>query len=688
MKRILPIALLCSVLAPALVAGVADPSPSTPESQPSGANPGAISAPLSTPLDWSRSPYTGFTRQHWLEITERLLAGVLPYFDPATGIPKLPHAPGEEAFNRGVAPPGSIGVDRQAFERIMMLAVIYSGATGRDRVPGYDGSITEPFRRGMISTLDPKSPHYWGPPAGGEHAGSIFVFGALMSPRFFWEPFTAGQREFILDYLEQLAAARSYDNNHYFFHMMALPLLEANGRSTDRDLHTSRLERLLGWYRGDGWYIDGSNLSFDKYNAWGFQLYNQAVYRFDSRWRKQFGERIATISQEYLRDYPYRIGRDGGPVPWGRSLSYRFAELSAIGWASLNGLNPLPPGQSRRIASGVLRYFWEHGAQDKDGMLHVGFRDTNATVAEFYNGPGTSYWAAQGLIALMIPENDPFWTSVEEPMPADGGATTRVAMQGPSIVTRVRADGEARLYPVRQPFSRAHQHWQRGVKYQQHAYSSELGWCALGEGTDLGAGRTGISLNGTDWTFRDHARVLSIDDSHVSSAWGFDVNLTYQPAIDDRYELVTHTLIGQHGELHVFWHQSPQPVYLHLAGYGIASPSVEAVNSEQSDGGRRIDVRTPGYATVLRILDAPRGKLTNEVLEPREGWRFAHLFDRIGSYPVWRSDEPVPANVPVIAYVDGARAGKLREPEIELQRVPGALIVILDGEHHVVDLPW
>lgn len=690
MMRIVPFVLFCCAVASAPVAGVAAAAGSpTAATKSRLLDRGTTAAPLKAPLDWEQSPYTGYTRAHWLEITERLLAGVLPYFDPVTGIPKLPHAPGEDAFNEGVAPPGSIGVDRQAFERIMMLAVIYSGATGRDRIPGYDGSITEPFRRGMLSTLDPESPHTWGPPAGGEHAGSIFVFGALMSPRFFWEPFTSEQRGHILDYLEQLAAARSYDNNHYFFHMMPLPLLEANGRGVDRDLHTSRLERLLGWYRGDGWYIDGSNLSFDKYNAWGFQLYNQAVYRFDTRWRQQFGGRIAGITREFLRDYPYRIGRDGGPVPWGRSLSYRFAELAALGWASWNGLSPLPPGQARRIASGVLRYFWEHGAQDQDGMLHVGFRGTNATVAEFYNGPGTSYWAAQGLIALMIPENDPFWTATEEPMPADGGATVRVAMQGPALVSRVRADGEARLYPVRQPFSRAHQHWQRGVKYQQHAYSSELGWCALGEGTDLGAGRTGISLDGTNWIYRDHARVLSLTEKHVASAWGFDVNLTYQPAVDDRYELVTHTLIGEHGEVHVFWHQSPQPVHLHLAGYGIASPAVDAVTAQMEAGDADgIRVHTPGYETVLRVLDAPPGQVTHDVLEPREGWRFAHLFDRVGTYPLWRSDQPVAANVPVIAYVDGARAGLLREPNVVIERIPGAVVVILDGERYVVELPW
>lgn len=641
---------------------------------------------LETPPDPNLSPYTGYTRAHWLEITERLLAGVLPYCDTPSGMPALPPPAGETAFHAAGTPENVVPVSRQAFERIMMLSVIYTAATGRDRVPGYEGSISEPFRRGMIHALDPASPHHWGPPARGEHAGSVFVFGAQFSPRFFWEPFTPAQKAHILDYLGELAAARSYDNNHYYFHLTPVPFLETHGRKADRAHHTAMLERLFNWYRGDGWFIDGSNLAFDKYNAWGFHLYNQAVYRLDPAWRDRFGDRIRQATTGFLETYPYLIGRDGGPVPWGRSLSYRFAELAALGWASWNGLNPLAPGEARRVASGVLRYFWEHGAQDADGLLQVGFRGTNAAVAEFYNGPGTSYWAAQGLIALLIPADDPFWTAPEEPMPADHGRPAARVIRGAGMVAHVRADGEARLYPVRQPFSRAHQHWQRGVKYQQHAYSSALGWCALGEGTDLGAGRTGVSLDGESWSYRDHARAIALEADHVASAWGFDVDLTYQPAVDDRYELITHTLIAPSGEVHVFWHESPQPVYLHLGGFGIPAPTTAAVSTEDTDGA--LVVRTPGYFSSLRVLQAPEGRLTHEVLSPRPGWEKAHLFDTIGTYPVWRSRAPVPANTPVVIHVDGGRDRAPAAPEVRVARERGRLVIQLDGATHEIPTAW
>jgi hypothetical protein len=630
--------------------------------------------------DPALSPFTGYTRAHWLEITERLLAGVLGHFNHRTGLLELPSPADEPRYHAMVTP-----TPKQGFERAMMLAVVYSGATGRDRVPGYAGSITEPFRRQMLEATDPQSASYWGPPKDAEHAGSIFALGALISPKYFWAPLTAEQRNNVLRYLDQLGASRSYDNNHYYFHLMPVPLLEAEGWESQRAKHTALLERLFGWYRGNGWFVDGSNLAFDKYNAWGFQLYNQAIYKFDRPWREQFGARIKASTGEFLRTLPYFYGRDGGPIPWGRSLSYRFAELAPLGWASWNGINPLPPGQARRIASGALKYFWNHGALAPDGLLHAGFRETNGVVAEFYTGPGGAYWAAHGLIALLVPASDPFWTAREEPMPADQGEHSTV-IPGAELVVRVRADGEARLYPVGQSFGRAHQHWQRGVKYEQHAYSSYLGWCALGEGSDLGAGRSGVSLDGREWIYRDHARVLSLAADHVASAYGFDFTAGASLAADERYQVITHTLLGRSGEVHVFWHNSPQRLFLHFAGYGIAAERTEAVTTKEARDATV--VHTPGYHSALQLVQGPRGAVAHEVLSPREGWRHAHLFGRIGTFPLWRSAEAVAANTPVVVYVDGGRDRAPHKPELRVERGPGEIVVTFDGTRHVIATPW
>ena len=46
-------------------------------------------AVLKTPENREISPFTGCSREHRPEICEKLIAGVLPYFDSETGMPGL-----------------------------------------------------------------------------------------------------------------------------------------------------------------------------------------------------------------------------------------------------------------------------------------------------------------------------------------------------------------------------------------------------------------------------------------------------------------------------------------------------------------------------------------------------------------------------------------------------------------------
>ena len=511
--------------------------------------------------DFKISPYTGYTREHWLEITEQIIAGVLPYLNRETGMPELADDPAEPAYAKiRDRNPGEDG--KRALERIMMAVIIYSTATGRDSVPGYDGSITAPFIKAIIRGTDPDDPAFWGVPKPNDQVGSAFALGAYLNPSVFWEPLTEKSRKNILNYLQKQTYNQTWDNNHYFFHMIPVALLEKYGYDANREHLTQMFERLLGWYRSDGWFIDGNNGGFDHYNLWGFQLFLQVLDRFDTKWHDQFGSRIKEISAGFFKTLPYLFGRDGGPIPWGRSLSYRFAGISAIAWSELNGNCTLPPGQARRIASGELKYFVEHGCLGENKLLNIGYWGANTGVAESYLSPGDPYWATHGLACLLIPEKDPFWTAIEEPMPADSAGGI-IALNGAEFTIRVSpVDGEARLFPVGQPFAHGREKWQTGVKYDQYAYSSFLGFCISGEGgQDIGAGRSGYSFEGDNWHFRERSERVMVSNRHLIDRYSMGRNKLY--------DIITHTIIGNDGELHIFWHDYPEPVYLYLGGYGI-----------------------------------------------------------------------------------------------------------------------
>ena len=630
------------------------------------------------------SPFTGYTREHWLEVCEKLIAGILPYCDPETGLPVLKGVPTETGHFK--LQREFIGGQKEAFERSLMLVAIYTAATGKDRVPGYDGSVSAPYLKGIIRGTDPADPAHWGEREQYDAFGTNIALAVLVSPKFFWEPLSARQQENLLLFLEDLSNMVAYDCNHWYFHLMAIPVLQRYGKTNPRrEYLTAIFDRLLNWYRGDGWYIDGGNFTFDYYNLWGFQLYNNALCYFDSQWKGLYGERVKASAARFLESFRCLYGRDGGPIPFGRSLTYRFASLSALGWAVLDGTCTLPPGEARRIASGCLKYFWDNGCLSVNGLLEPGFYGPNSAVAESYIDRGSPYWAAQGLICLVIPENDPFWTAAEKPMPADG-VGGRLALPGAQMTLKVSpVDGEARAYIVGEPVGHAGQ-WQRGIKYFQHSYSSYLGWCALGEGgPDLGAGRTGVSYDGKSWIYRTNPRPVQVDPYHCISTWDFTLD-TPDKELEDFGQVVTHTLIGDNGEVHIFWHNSARPLYLYLGGYGISVPAGSEPAAQAQDN--ILYLNTGRYHSAIRTLQAPSGVLKVERLKPREGWGNAHLFGGEGAFPYWQSLAAVPPNTVVALYVNGTRDRVPPVPQISLQGGLGLLRVNLEGVTYQIETPF
>ena len=246
-------------------------------------------------------------------------------------------------------------------------------------------------------------------------------------------------------------------------------------------------------------------------------------------------------------------------------------------------------------------------------------------------------------------------------------------------------DGEARAYIVGEPVGHAGQ-WQRGIKYFQHSYSSYLGWCALGDGgPDLGAGRTGASSDGVTWHYRTNPRPIQVDPYHCVSIHDIRIK-TLDPALEEFGEMTTHTLIGDDGEVHVFWHNSAQPLYLSIGGYGISVPHGEEASVER--GKQSLKLSADRYQSVIKVLQAPQGEIKVERLAPREGWSHAHLFSGKGAFPYWQSKQPVPPNTVVAVYVNGTRDREAIIPEITLHSHRDLLRINFEGVDYSIKIPY
>jgi hypothetical protein len=292
-----------------------------------------------------------------------------------------------------------------------------------------------------------------------------------------------------------------------------------------------------------------------------------------------------------------------------------------------------------------------------------------------------------GLAALALSESHPFWSDVEQPLPADKPGIRRRAVAGAQMVLKVDGvRGEARALVAGEPFFHRRV-WQAGTKYYQHAYSSNLGFALVGErGPQLAAGRTGLSADGKAWAYRTWPRVLALDENGARSEWDAWPALEGQGSPNAMHRVwgpltgsvVTESRFMDRGELHVFWHTADRPRYLCIGGWAIQVAHGETPRVEREH--RRLAVFSESMWSTLQFL-APvevAGELTLEEVRPREGFRHAHLFGGWAAYPLWRSLKPVDAGVTIAVFVDAARRAESPRPEYPPLRVKigdGQLVV-------------
>ncbi|PSL08101.1 uncharacterized protein DUF2264 [Haloactinopolyspora alba] len=389
--------------------------------------------------DRALSPYTGYTRDHWVAAADGLLEAAWRWSTSGGALLDLPgptsangaRSDGLESFARtflaaGFRVAGEAGADPHGW-----LDRYARGLDAGTRTPGRDDTESWPL------ILDH---HVAGQPM--VESASV-ALGLRLTRPWLWDALDERVRDRIEGWLRGALRHIPSPNNWYLFPYTVAGFLESVGRG---DAETARardraLELLEGWYRGDGWYADGDGRSFDLYNGWALHLY-PVLDAHLAGVPTALGPRL----REHLKTFALWFGSDGSPIHFGRSLTYRFAAAAAVGLGAITADTPLRPGVSRRLLSGALRYFVDRGAVDEDGLLSLGWHGPHRPTVQFYSGPGSPYWASKAFVCLLAPPQHPLWTAREEPAPSEV-ADTALALPAPGLLLQSTAsDGVVRLH--------------------------------------------------------------------------------------------------------------------------------------------------------------------------------------------------------------------------------------------------
>ncbi|MEU6551228.1 DUF2264 domain-containing protein [Streptomyces sp. NPDC046915] len=396
--------------------------------------------------DRALSPRTGYTRAHWEAAADALLTAVEPYATPDRA---LYHLPGERASWSGRLSDGLEG-----YARTLLLAAFRRDETALGRYAEGLAAGTA----GVWPRIEDR-----GQPL--VEAASIALALRLTRP-LLWDRLDDAVRQRAADWLAGALTAEPWPCNWELFPVTVGGFLAETGHEPDaaRKAVDHGLERIEQWYVGDGWYTDGDGRKFDYYNGWAMHLYPvlHAWLADDPGLLDLYGGRLET----HLADYARLFGADGAPMHQGRSLTYRFATTAPLWLGALTGRTPLAPGETRRLASGALKYFLDRGAADDRDLLSLGWHGPDEAVLQGYSGPASPYWASKGFLGLLLPPDHEVWTAAEAPGPAErADAVTPVAAPN-WLLQSTRSDGLVRL----------HNHGSEDVRYDPHytrlAYST------------------------------------------------------------------------------------------------------------------------------------------------------------------------------------------------------------------------
>ncbi|EKS6727857.1 DUF2264 domain-containing protein [Enterobacter mori] len=385
---------------------------------------------------------------------------------------------------------------------------------------GEGESWSEKYLDAIKLGTDPQSAGYWGETGPyDQRLVEMAAYGlglSLLGDKLL-ERFTEREVMNLHAWLSQITDAQMPDSNWNYFAIMVQLGFKRAGLPYDQRAIDHRFALMDAYYLGDGWYSDGPGRPKDYYISMAFHFYGliYAALSGDEARADVLRER----SRQFAQDFIYWSAADGASVPFGRSLTYRFAMVAFWSAVAFSGLEVFTPGIVKGIILRHLRWWQQQPITDRDGILTLGFAYPNLAMCEDYNSPGSPYWALKTWLILALPETHPFWLADEEPLPAL--AEKHVIPHAQQILIHAEKSQHVTMLTAGQ--LELNNYVNTDAKYTKFAYSSRFGFT-------IERGRFGLKhaacdsmlllADGDDYyRGRRECEAVRVDENYLYSRW-------------------------------------------------------------------------------------------------------------------------------------------------------------------------
>lgn len=385
---------------------------------------------------------------------------------------------------------------------------------------GEGESWSEKYLDAIKLGTDPQSAGYWGETSPyDQRLVEMAAYGlglSLLGDKLL-ERFTEREVMNLHAWLSQITDAQMPDSNWNYFAIMVQLGFKRAGLPYDQRAIDHRFALMDAYYLGDGWYSDGPGRPKDYYISMAFHFYGliYAALSGDEARADVLRERSRLFAQDFI----YWSAADGASVPFGRSLTYRFAMVAFWSAVAFSGLEVFTPGIVKGIILRHLRWWQQQPITDRDGILTLGFAYPNLAMCEDYNSPGSPYWALKTYLILALPETHPFWLAEEQLLPAM--AEKHVIPHARQILIHAEKSQHVTMLTAGQ--LELNNYVNTDAKYTKFAYSSRFGFT-------IERGRFGLKhaacdsmlllADGDDYyRGRRECEAVRVDENYLYSRW-------------------------------------------------------------------------------------------------------------------------------------------------------------------------
>ncbi|GLX66833.1 DUF2264 domain-containing protein [Paenibacillus glycanilyticus] len=385
-----------------------------------------------------------------------------------------------------------------------------------------DEDLLQLVLRGITNGTNPGHKEYWGIPA--DYDQRLVEMASLglalaIAPHRMWEPLSAEAKQHFYDWLNQINSLKVHDCNWLFFHVLVNVGFYKLGLPYAKEQLEANLDRLEQFYLEDGWYEDGTNGHSDYYVPLAFHycglIYAALMKEEDPKRSARFEERAALFAGQFANWFT----EDGRAVPYGRSLTYRFAQGAVWGAYAFAGVQPFELGVIKGLYMRHLRWWLRQPIFSPDGLLTVGYRYPNLIMAENYNAPGSVYWAFKAFLPLALPDDHPFWLAEELPLPE----LTDVSVQHAPHVVICRDNNRDHVAAFNAGHRSTNDHTHSSAKYEKFVYSASFGFSVPRAewGLSQGAYDSMLALSEGDnlYRVRRNNEATNLDGDVLTSIW-------------------------------------------------------------------------------------------------------------------------------------------------------------------------